>query len=331
MSDVTVYRGGTVQNLEQVDPASIDEQFISLWLRGKSEKTQRAYLADMSKFYETVGKPLQQVILQDVHTFADALTELKPTSRNRAIAAVKSALSFGLKSGYLSVNVGLLVKLEKLEDTLAELIMSEQAIARLLALESNKRNHAILVLLYRGGLRCAELCSFTWRNLQERDEAGQIAVYGKGSKTRHVLLIEETWQEVMNLKSFIMNDSDYVFQSRQSHFEKTGKNDRRMDESTVFLIVRRAAARAGIAGNVSPHWMRQAHATHALENGAPITLVKETLGHKSIETTAAMKSYCGEQEEVIPKIRKVYRGIIHKAFWRDVPEGTELNHTPMLD
>ena len=54
----------------------------------------------------------------------------------------------------------------------------------------------------------------------------------------------------------------------------------------VFRIVQAAARRAGIEGRVSPHWMRHAHATHALENGAPITLVKETLGHKSIETTA---------------------------------------------
>jgi site-specific recombinase XerD len=287
MSDITIYQEDSISidMLSREDPASIDAQFIDLWLRGKSEKTQRAYRADIYKFYKYVGKSLQDTTLQDVYTFVDSLAEMKPASRNRAIAAVKSALSFGLKSGYLSVNVGLLVKLEKLEDRLAERIMSEQAIARLLALESNKRNHAILVLLYRGGLRCAELCSLTWRNLQERDESGQIAVYGKGNKTRHVLLTQETWEEVMNLKSFIMNDLDYVFQSRQLR-SRTNKADRRMDESTVFRIVQAAAARAGITGNVSPHWMRHAHATHALENGAPITLVKETLGHKSIETTA---------------------------------------------
>jgi site-specific recombinase XerD len=288
MQELTIYEGNAVTSVDRVeDPASIDATFLDLWLRGKSEKTQRAYLADMHRFYAIVGKPLQEVLLQDVYTFVDALAELKPTSRNRAVAAVKSALSFGLKSGYLSVNVGLLVKLEKLEDKLAERIMSESTVSRMLALETNKRNHAILVLLYRGGLRCAELCSLTWRNLQERDESGQIAVYGKGNKTRHVLLTQETWDEVMNLNvsSTIHSPGDYVFQSRQTH-SRTGKNDRRMDESTVFLIVRRAAARAGITGNVSPHWMRHAHATHALENGAPITLVAETLGHKSIETTS---------------------------------------------
>ncbi len=53
-----------------------------------------------------------------------------------------------------------------------------------------------------------------------------------------------------------------------------------------FVYMGSSEARAGIAGKVSPHWMRHAHATHSIENGAPITLVQSTLGHKSIETTS---------------------------------------------
>jgi integrase/recombinase XerD len=38
-------------------------------------------------------------------------------------------------------------------------------------------------------------------------------------------------------------------------------------------------------GGVSPHWLRHAHATHALEHGhAPIHLVQATLGHASVAT-----------------------------------------------
>jgi integrase/recombinase XerD len=240
----------------------------------------------MARFYAVVGLPLAQVRLADLQAYSDSLSGLKASTRCRALAAVKSALSFGVKSGYLPVNVGLMVKLPKLEDRLAERIMSEASVARMLALESNKRNHAILVLLYRAGLRCAELCGLTWRNLQERDQAGQISVYGKGSKTRHVLIDVDTWIEVMQLhRDNITTLDDYVFQSRQA---RSGghKADRRLDESTVFRIVQAAAARAGVTGHVSPHWMRHAHATHSLEHGAPITLVKATLGHSSIETTA---------------------------------------------
>ncbi len=44
-----------------------------------------------------------------------------------------------------------------------------------------------------------------------------------------------------------------------------------------------------------------------------------------------MRMYTGDEQEVIPKLRAVYRGVIHKAFWLDVPEGKQLNYAPMLD
>lgn len=49
--------------------------------------------------------------------------------------------------------------------------------------------------------------------------------------------------------------------------------------------MRAAAQRAGIPAPVSPHWLRHAHASHALDRGAPIHLVQATLGHASMTTT----------------------------------------------
>jgi site-specific recombinase XerD len=46
-----------------------------------------------------------------------------------------------------------------------------------------------------------------------------------------------------------------------------------------------AARRAAVAGKVSPHWFRHAHASQALDRGAPIHLVSHTLGHSSVATT----------------------------------------------
>lgn len=50
----------------------------------------------------------------------------------------------------------------------------------------------------------------------------------------------------------------------------------------VWRIVSKAAKRAGIGKAVSCHWMRHAHASHALDRGAPIHLVESTLGHSSV-------------------------------------------------
>jgi integrase/recombinase XerD len=205
---------------------------------------------------------------------------------------VKSALSFGLKTGYLTVNVGSVVKLPKLEERLAERIMSEQSADDLMRMEPNPRNQAILELLYFGALRVEELCNLKWRHLQERDQTGQIAVFGKGQKMRYILLDSDTWAKVWALRKTSAHPGldDYVFTSRQAkqRRDEDGQEirDYRIDPRRVHQIVRAAADRAGVAmGKVSPHWLRHAHATHALESGEPISLVSATLGHASVSTT----------------------------------------------
>ena len=58
----------------------------------------------------------------------------------------------------------------------------------------------------------------------------------------------------------------------------------------VGQILQKAAQRAPlpqrVKDGVSPHWLRHAHVSHALDNGAPISLVQQTLGHGSIKTTS---------------------------------------------
>ena len=58
-----------------------------------------------------------------------------------------------------------------------------------------------------------------------------------------------------------------------------------LDVSQVRRIVYAAAKKAGLEQKVSPHWMRHAHASHALDRSAPIHLVQATLGHASVSTT----------------------------------------------
>jgi integrase/recombinase XerD len=133
-----------------------------------------------------------------------------------------------------------------------------------------------LRLLYRAGLRVSEIAGLQWRDLQPRDEGGQVTVFGKGDKTRVVLLPADIWDDLVSLRGEAGPDAP-VFPTR--------RRGGHLDESAVLRIVRKAARRAGIQGQVSPHWLRHAHATHALERGAPIHLVQATLGHKSVETT----------------------------------------------
>ena len=255
--------------------ASSDEQMLKLWLHGRSPNTLRAYGSDASRFCSFVSKPLPTVTLGDLQDFADSMQELAPASQCRVLSSVKSLLSFAHRIGYLAFDVGRPLRLPANRNRLSERILGEGAIHKILALEPSRRNRALLRLLYAAGLRVFELCALTWQHLQERDVAGQVTVLGKGGKTRTVLLSVATWQELRGLDS----DGDSaspVFRSR-----KGGA----LSHSQVLRIVRAAARRAGIQAPVSPHWLRHAHASHALERGCPIHLVQATLGHASVATT----------------------------------------------
>jgi integrase len=112
--------------------------------------------------------------------------------------------------------------------------------------------------------------------LQPRGTAGQITVLGKGRRTRVVCLPEGTWRSLLEQKGDSPTGAP-VFPS---------KSGRPLDRSRVLRIVREAAIRAGVNPNATTHWLRHAHASHAVERGAPIHLVQATLGHASIATTS---------------------------------------------
>ena len=59
-----------------------------------------------------------------------------------------------------------------------------------------------------------------------------------------------------------------------------------LTERAVNYIVKAAAERAGVNPAASVHRLRHAHASHAIDNGAPITLVSATLGHADLKTTS---------------------------------------------
>lgn len=256
-----------------------DAAFIELWLGTKlSTHTRRAYRTGIERFRTATAKPLGRITLADLLTYAGSLDQagLKPASQNRDLSAIKSLLSFAQQTGYLPYNVGAAIKLRPNRDGLAARILDESEVARLIQAAPEGRDRVLVKLLYVSGVRVSELCGLKWCNALARQQGGQITVFGKGGKTRTILLKPKVWEQLFSIKGEA-GAVDPIFRSR--------KGGGPLDTSQVRRIVNAAGRRAGLERKVSPHWMRHAHASHALDRNAPIHLVQATLGHASVATT----------------------------------------------
>jgi site-specific recombinase XerD len=252
-----------------------ERELVELWLSLKtSAHTRRAYTFEAARFLRDLGKPLAVATLADVQGWVEDL-EGKPATVNRAVTAIKSLISFGHETGYLPFNVAAAVKLRPRREDLAQRILDEDTVAKLIA-TAGGRDRILLKLLYLSGARVSEICGLRWRDAVARQEGGQVTLFGKGGRTRTVLLPVSAWSDLTALRNGASLE-DPVFASRKGRGQ--------LDPSRVRRIVYAAARKAGLPQNVSPHWMRHAHASHALDRHAPIHLVQATLGHTSVATT----------------------------------------------
>ena len=264
------------------DGANDDAALLDLWVRSKrkSAHTRAAYHARGERFLTwcaAEGIVLRALTLDGLLRYAESLAALSEGSQKAHLASVKALLTFGQAVGYLAANVGAALEISKPRDTLPERILSEEQVQRMLALEPHPGRHLLIRLLYSSGGRVSEVVALQWRDAIATGKAGgQITIVGKGGETRVIKLKKETWAELLAHKPADARPDDPIFRTR------TGKPIAR---SWAWEVVKAAAKRAGLPDGVSPHWMRHAHASHALDRGAPAHLVKDTLGHTNLATT----------------------------------------------
>ena len=262
-----------------------DERLVELWLHDLAITTQESYQIDIRAFFAFVQKPLRAVNLGDLQQFADSLKAqgYKEATIARRLRAVKSLFSFGSKTQYLAFNVGAAMKVPKVRRRLHERILTREQVLQMFVCEKNVRNRLILRMLYYSGMRVSELCGLCWKDLYSGpNETGIVAIFGKGGKERHVALKRGVYEEFLSFRSGA-GPEDPIFVSRGGG--RGHKGGGHFDKTQVERIVLQAARQAGIDKQVTPHFLRHSHGTHAAMNKAPAAVIQETFGHESLETT----------------------------------------------
>ncbi len=159
------------------------------------------------------------------------------------------------------------------------LILTDEQIFALLGAATSLRDRVLVRCAYATGARASEIASLRWAHLNPHGSEAVITLHGKGGRSRHVRVGGKLIGELRELRD-TAGDQQPVFLNRSG----TGLSAR-----GIHRIVSKLAKRAGIERNVGPHFLRHAHASHALDRGAPAHLVQQTLGHADLSVTSR---YC---------------------------------------
>lgn len=260
---------------QRLTTARTDDRVIELFIATKrSAHTRTQYTHSVDMFLRHVGKPLRSVTLEDAVSYHEHLRSAYSSAHSVRLHlnVAKSLYTFAISLGYLVLNPLAAVKADTVPEVTAQRILAEDEVLKLIDAPANERDKLLLRTIYAAGLRVSEVTGLMWADLSAD---GVLAVRGKGQKQRYVTLSERITKALNALRP--KDNSGHIFTSR--------KGAGRLSEVQVHRIVKAAAQAAGINADASAHWLRHAHASHALDRGASVVTVRDTLGHASIATT----------------------------------------------
>ena len=267
--------------------------------RNLSPNTIEAYrndLAHLEAFMMRNDLKLENVTLEQLHTFAASLHEygITPRSQARVLSGVRSFFRFLVLDGVVESDPTELLEWPSLPEhlpvvlTLEEIDRIEDSID--LSKAEGARNRAIIEVLFSCGLRVSELVNMKLSDLYLEDRV--LLVRGKGNKERLVPVSNKAiadlkrWFFDRNLMKIKPGEDDYVFRNRRgAHLTRT----------MILIMVKRQAEEAGIKKTISPHTFRHSFATALLQGGADLRSIQAMLGHEKIDTTLVYTHISNEQ------------------------------------
>ena len=157
------------------------------------------------------------------------------------------------------------------------------------------RDYLMVALLYATGVRREELANIKLSDIDFNSQT--ITVTGKGNKVRLVPIGETTHDDLMQYLT--VREEFLHTKETKSVFLFLNRDGQNISVRSVDRIVKAYAKFQGM--DFTPHTLRHSFATHLLENGADLLLIKEILGHSSLSTT---QKYTHITAEAMKKVYK---------------------------
>ena len=269
--------------------------------RGLAANTLSSYRRDLRRYLEFLaGAGIEDLDAVGEQTVADFLVRLREgdpehpplssTSAARTVVAVRGFHKFAMADGLATADPASGVKPPAPAKRLPKALPLSDVEAILQAAGEHGttlalRDRALLEVLYGTGARISEAVGLDvddWK-VDEATVDTVVKLHGKGGKER-----------VVPVGSYALEAVDAYLVRGRPELVAAGKgtpalflNARggRLSRQSAWAILVKAAERAGVTQDVSPHTLRHSFATHLLDGGADVRVVQELLGHASVTTT----------------------------------------------
>lgn len=289
------------------------ENFISFLQHEKrySRQTLIAYHTDLSQFASFLN---QQYQLKDpvsathfmIRSFIIKLIDEKKTPQtvHRKISALKSFYKYLKKRGLLHSNPMQKIIVPKTSKRLP-IFIEQQPMHTLFSHDwftddfPGQRDRLLLELLYNTGMRRDELINIRLHDVNPHQKL--LKVLGKGNKERLIPygdLLQQVIHKYLQLRESIGADNDYLLLTDKG---------KKLYPKLVYNKVKHYLSLVTTVKKKSPHVLRHTFATHMTNEGAPLTAIKELLGHSSL---AATQIYTHNH---IEKLKEIYKKSHPKA------------------
>ncbi|MCK5201588.1 MAG: tyrosine-type recombinase/integrase [Spirochaetales bacterium] len=250
------------------------EEFIrKLVIEDKAKSTHENYLRQMSKLALHYDRTPLELDIGELEEYIYLLIQKGSDS----LSSFKH-LVYGLRKLYL------LFDKEELHLSLPSInrpkqlpvVLSTQEVKRLLKAPERIWEKVMFGFIYDTGLRIDELTNLLIGDVDL--DRGQVHVrQSKNKKDRYITMSSHS---VRGIKKHLALNSplDYLFESPT-------RKGIPISKTRIRLLLKAAVEKAGIKKRVCVHTLRHTYATHQLEAGQNIMVVKESLGHVDIRTT----------------------------------------------
>ena len=267
---------------EAARTAISNEEFLNMFLSAKriegcSERTIAYYQMTVQHMLFTTEKSVRKITTEEIREYL-ANYQKRNNCSNVTIDNVRrnisSFFSWLEEEDYILKSP--MKRIHKIKTkTVVKNTISDEGIERLRDGCKEKRDLAMIDLLYSTGIRVGELVNL---NVDDIDlEGRECIVYGKGDKERRVYFDAKA---KVHLKEYIEHRKD----NNKALFVTLDAPYDRLKISGVEIRLRNLGRKLQLE-RIHPHKVRRSMATRAIDKGMPIEQVQKILGHSQIDTT----------------------------------------------